>query len=50
MLYITSLILIYHNWKLALFDYLRPIPPPPPPDLIYDNHKSDLFFYEFVPL
>ena len=29
------------------FDHLH-LPPTPPPTSAYGNHKSDLFFYEFV--
>ena len=45
--YNTSWVLIYLIWKFVPFDCLHPIPPPPPPP-ISGNHKSDLFFYEFV--
>ena len=31
-----------HNWEFALWDYSHPFP------TISGNHKSDLFFYEFV--
>ena len=39
--YIPSAYLL-HNWKFALWDYFHPFP------TISGNHKSDLFFYEFV--
>ena len=35
-----------YNWKFVPFDHLHPIPPPPRP--ASGNHRSDLFFYEFV--
>ena len=35
-----------YNWKGVLFDCLHPILSPPTPSSC--NHKSHLFFYEFV--
>ena len=46
MLFITSLGLIYLNWKFVPFDQLHPIPYHPTP--ASGNHKSDLFFDDFV--
>ena len=40
MVYIPST----YNWKFVPFDYFYPILPNP----ASGNHKSDLFFYEFV--
>ena len=35
-----------YNWEFIHFYCLHPIPPPPTPTS--GNHKSDIFFYEFV--
>ena len=50
MLYITSLVLIY-KWKINKYNklcafWLASSNSPPPP--ASGNHKSDLFFYEFI--
>ena len=42
--YIPSTYLSY-NWEFVSFDHLSPVPPLPN---LPDNHKSDLFSYEFV--
>ena len=34
------------TWKFLAFDFLHPVPPLPTPTSA--NHKSDVFFCEFV--
>ena len=43
--YTPSIYLIY-NWKSVSLDHLHPIPLPSP--TTSDNHKSNLFFCEFI--
>ena len=45
MLYIIYPVLVLScNYKFVPFDFVHPIPLPP----ASGNHKSDLFFYDFI--